>query len=123
MLKIPQGYQQVMPYLIVKDAAAFIDFMKRVFGAVEKYRAMRDEYTIAHAEVQAGDSTIMLADATAEYQPRPAGMFIYVKNADETYATALANGATSIMPPADQPYGRSCGIEDPFGNTWWPATA
>lgn len=122
-MKIPEGYQQIMPYLIINDATGFINFMKTVFGATEKYKAMRDENIIAHAELQLGDSTIMFADATGDFPPRPAGMFIYVENADETYATALANGAISIMPPADMDYGRSCGIQDPFGNTWWPITA
>ena len=122
-MKIPDGYQQVMPYLIIKDAGAFIDFMKVVFGATEKMKEMRDKNIIMHAEIRLGDSTIMVADATGDFSPRPAGMFVYVANADETYATALANGAVSIMPPADQPYGRSCGIQDPFGNTWWPTTA
>lgn len=122
-MRIPEGYQQVMPYLIVRDAQGFMTFMKSVFGATEKMNMMRDEHIIMHAEIQLGDSTIMFADATAQFEPRPAGMFVYVANADETYAKALAAGATSLMPPADQEYGRSCGVLDPFGNSWWPTTA
>ena len=53
---------------------------------------------------------------------QPAGMFVYVEDADETYHKALAEGAKSIMPPSDQEYGRSGGVIDPFGNTWWPTT-
>lgn len=98
-------------------------FMKSVFGATEKMNMMRDKHIIMHAEIQLGDSTIMFSDATAQFEPRPAGMFVYVENADETYAKALAAGATSLMPPADQEYGRSCGVLDPFGNSWWPTTA
>ncbi|MCW3124610.1 MAG: hypothetical protein JWO03_268 [Bacteroidetes bacterium] len=111
-----------MPYLIIKDAARFAEFMKTVFNAEEGYKAMRDETTVMHAEVSVGDSTIMFADATDDFGARPAGMFIYVPDADATYQKALNNGATSIMPPADQPYGRSCGIKDPFGNDWWPTS-
>lgn len=122
-MNIPEDYQQVMPYIIIKDATAFTAFIKEVFGATEKYKVMRNEHTIAHAELQIGDSMIMYADATDQFGPCTAGMFVYVANADETYTKALANGATSIMPPADMGYSRSCGIIDPFGNTWWPTTA
>lgn len=119
---IPAHYQTVMPYLIIKDAAKFLEFMKNVFGAEEGYKAMRDEHIIMHGEVTVGDSMIMFADATEQFLPRPAGMFIYVPDADTTYKKALDAGAKSIMSPADQPYGRSCGISDPFGNDWWPTS-
>ena len=83
---------------------------------------MRNENLIAHAEISICDSIIMLADATDAFKTMSAGMFIYVADADETYHKALAEGAKSIMPPSDQEYGRTCGISDPFGNTWWPTT-
>jgi PhnB protein len=118
-LSIPEGYQRIMPYLIINNAAAFQSFMQRVFSAKEKYKAMRDENTIMHAEVKVGDSVIMFADATDEFERNTAGMFIYVENVDETYNKALAEGSTSKMKPADMEYGRTCGITDPFGNVWW----
>lgn len=118
----PSGYQQVMPYLIVKDAAAFMQFMKDVFGAEEKMKMMRSEDVIQHAEITIGESVIMFADSTEQFGPRTGGFFIYVANADEAYNKALAAGATSIMPVSNQPYGRSGGIIDPFGNQWWPTT-
>jgi uncharacterized glyoxalase superfamily protein PhnB len=99
-----------------------MDFVKNVFKATEKMKAMREEGVVMHAEMQIGESTIMLADATEQFAPRPAGMFVYVNNADEAYAAALANGASPVMPPADMEYGRSCGVVDPFGNTWWPTS-
>ena len=117
--KIPSTHQTIMPYLIVLNAEQFIDFMKKVFDAKETSRHMRDENVIQHAELMIGNSTIMLADSTDPWQPRTAGMFIYVENADETYKKATDLGAVSIMPPSDQPYGRSCGVTDPFGNVWW----
>ena len=73
-----------MPYLIVRDAAKFLDFTSKVFGAVEKLKIMRDEKLIQHAEIRIGDSVIMFADATAEYQPRAAALFVYVEDADRT---------------------------------------
>jgi PhnB protein len=123
-LNIPQGYQRVMPYLILKDAAAFITFAQNVLDATEKMRTTREDgHTIMHAEVQIGESTIMLAEATADFAPQNAGLFVYVANCDAAYKNALNEGATSIMPPADQGYGRSCGVLDPFGNTWWITSA
>ena len=118
-MNIPEGYQTVMPYLIVKNAAKFSEFTQKVFGATEKNRHMRDEDIIMHAEVAIGGSVIMFADSTAQFNERTTGLFVYVEDADETYQKALDAGATSLMPPADQPYGRSSGVVDPFGNTWW----
>jgi uncharacterized glyoxalase superfamily protein PhnB len=119
IIDIPAGYQQVMPYLILKNAAGFLDFTSRVFDATERMKHMRDETVIMHAEIAIGESVIMFADATDAYSPRPAGMFVYVANADTTYAKALACGAVAVTPMSDQPYGRSGGVTDPFGNTWW----
>ncbi|WP_342647079.1 VOC family protein [Mucilaginibacter sp. CSA2-8R] len=118
-LNIPQGHQQVMPYLIVKNAAGFFHFMQAVFGATEKMKVMRDEYTIIHAEMELGSSIIMFTDATNEFPVQTAGLFIYVDDCDAVYLKALGLQAKSIMPPANQDYGRSAGISDPYGNTWW----
>ncbi|HZY39997.1 MAG TPA: VOC family protein [Mucilaginibacter sp.] len=118
-VKIPEGYQQIMPYLIVKNAASFFEFTQKVFGAAERYKAMRDETLIMHAEISIGGSVIMFADATEHYPERPAGMFIYVDDCDGVYKKAIENGAISVTEPGDQSYGRSAGVCDPFGNTWW----
>ena len=116
----PSDYQQVMPYLIIKNAAGFMKFMQDVFGAKEKSMHMRDEHVIMHGEITVGESVIMFADSTDAFPPRTGGFFIYVTDADAVYNKALAAGATAITPMADMPYGRSGGIIDPFGNTWWP---
>jgi PhnB protein len=118
-INILDGYNTIMPYLIVSNAAAFLTFVQTVFDAEERYKAMRDENLIAHAEVNINGSIIMFADATEQYNNRPASMFIYVDNCDERYNVALKNGAKTVSLPANQNYGRSCGVEDPFGNTWW----
>ena len=119
-MKIPEGYNTVMPYLIVTDAAAFKKFMESTFDAKEKMVVMRDNTDIImHGEVTVGQSTIMFAQVTEEFKQAHAGMFIWVENSDITYQKALDLGSTSIMPPANQDYGRSCGVKDPFGNTWW----
>jgi len=118
-LNIPDGYNQVMPYLILEGAAGFMEFTQKVFGAAEKFKTMRDENVIMHAEISIGQSVIMIADATEQYSRQNANLFIYVANCNDTYQNALNNGAVTLMPPADQSYGRSCGVTDPFGNTWW----
>ena len=118
-LKIPDNYHTVMPYLIIKDAAGFIAFTEKVFGAKQTYIAMRDENTIMHAEIMIGESTIMLADSTDKFKTQPAGLFVYVADADVTYNKAIEAGATKIDEISDQSYGRSGGVIDPFGNTWW----
>jgi PhnB protein len=118
-VNIPEGYPQLMPYLIVENAAAFIDFTQKVFDATEKFKTMRDEHTIMHAEISIGDSVIMMADATEQFTKQNAGLFIYVDACDTIFQKALDNGATTVMEPADQSYGRSGGVKDAFGNTWW----
>lgn len=118
----PAGYNTVMPYLIIPDAAAFINFVKSVFDAAELSRHMRDNDTIMHAEVKIGESVIMLGDATEQYPPCPAGMFVYVADADATFEKAVAAGASQAMPMSNQPYGRTGGVVDPHGNTWWITT-
>lgn len=119
---VPTGYNTVMPYIIVKDAEKFMAFMKEVFGATEKMSVPAENGGIMHAEVMIGESCIMFSNSTNQFPVQNAGLYIHVANADQTYADALKVGATSIMPPDDKDYGRSGGILDPFGNTWWVTT-
>jgi PhnB protein len=119
-LNIPEKHQAVMPYLILPGAAKFLDFTKKVFDAEETALYKRDkEEGIMHAEVMIGNSTIMFADSTEQWKPQTACLYVYVKNADEVYAKAIAEGAITVMEPADKDYGRTCGVNDPLGNTWW----
>ena len=119
-MKIPEGYQAVMPYLILNDAAGFIDFTEKVFDAKVLNRHLRDDgQTIMHAEINIDGSVIMFAQTTEQYSVQNANLFVYVDDADKTYQAALQNDATSVNEPADQPYGRSGGVKDPNGNTWW----
>ncbi|PST83203.1 VOC family protein [Pedobacter yulinensis] len=120
---IPEGHHQVLPYLILAEAGKFYHFMQQVFGATERSRVLReDENTVMHGELQVGDTVIMYANATADWPPQPAGLFIYVDDADAAFQRARDAGGESIMEPQDQSYGRSGGIRDPFGNTWWITT-
>ena len=118
-MKIPENYQTVMPYLILENAAEFITFTQKVFGAKETHKTMRDENTIMHSEIMIGGSTIMFADATEKFKVRNAGLFVYVEDAGQTFKSALKNGGSVVTELANQTYGLSGGIKDPFGNVWW----
>lgn len=119
-MNIPESHQVLMPYLLVKDAHRFIDFTASVFGAKNTFIRLRDDNkTIMHAEVQISGATIMFADSTEMYPVATANLFIYVEDADATFSKALAEGAEVVNALADQDYGRSGGVQDPFGNVWW----
>ena len=122
-MQLPVGYQTIMPYLLLNDTNGFLDFAVKVFQATVKESSTNPVGKIVHGEILIGGCCIMFGPAGNEFPPQSAGMFIYVENADSSYQIALNAGATSIMPPANQSYGRSCGVKDPFGNTWWITTA
>lgn len=120
-MKITNGHQGVMPYLILENAPAFIDFTTAVFDAKLIYKGYRDggNEKIEHAEVQINSCNIMFADVTEDFGVANANLFVYVDDADETFEKALSNGATIVNNLAEQDYGRSGGIQDPLGNVWW----
>lgn len=120
-LKIPNGHQAVIPYLMLDGAARFKEFTTKVFdGTISTTHYQEDApEMIKHSEVSISGSVIMFCDARPEWPAQPANLFVYVENTDASYEKALQAGGTSIMPPADQEYGRSCGVSDPCGNTWW----
>jgi len=117
-MNIPKGHQAVMPYLMMDDAAKFIDFIKTVFNAEMPHESTRDGI-IGHCEAQIGGSTIMFSNSREQWKAATANMYVYVDDADATYKKALDAGATNVMEMADQDYGRSGGFIDPYGNVWW----
>jgi uncharacterized glyoxalase superfamily protein PhnB len=120
---IPEGYHSVTPYLVVQGVDRLIDFLEQAFGAEERYRHQRPDGTTGHAEVQIGDSIVMMGEASAQWKAMPAALYLYVNHVDVTYRQALQAGAKSLMEPTDMFYGdRSGGVIDPFGNSWWIAT-
>ena len=128
--KIPDGYHSVTPYLVLDNAKAAIDFYTRAFGAKELFRMPRGEH-IGHAELQIGNSRIMLADENPQsdaysakhYKGSPISLMIYVEDADAFTQKAVAAGATIIRPVQTQFYGDRSGVLlDPHGYTWTIAT-
>lgn len=111
-----------MPYLIIQGTDDFKRFMETVFGAQEQLLVPGEHGGIMHGELRiGGDTVIMFAEASDQFPVMNAGMYIHVEDADAIYRKALQAGATTVpgQEPADKEYGRTCGITDPFGNTWW----
>ena len=124
---IPAGYHNVTPYLMVRNAAAAIEFYKKAFNAEELMRFPGPGGKIMHAEVKIGDSPVMLADEMPDggyVGPKTLGgaavsMLLYVEDVDARVAQAVAAGATLKRPVEDQFYGDRVGtIVDPFGHVW-----
>jgi len=130
---IPQGYNSITPYLIVKGAAQAIDYYKKVFGATEVFRMDAPDGKVGHAELKIGDSHIMLADenpnmgqghaSAATIGASPVSLYLYLPDVDRVVDRAVAAGAKILKPVQDQFYGDRTGfIQDPFGHLWGIAT-
>ena len=128
---VPDGYHTVSPYLAVEDAATAIDYYKKAFGATERVRMEAPDGKIGHAELEIGDSIVMLADPFPQASTKPphelggtsAGVFLYVEDVDRVVKRAVEAGATVTMEVADQFWGDRFGtVTDPFGHVWSVAT-
>jgi uncharacterized glyoxalase superfamily protein PhnB len=134
---VPARYGTATPHIIVSPCGQALEFYKKAFGAKVLEPLVGPGGVIMHAEMKIGDSFIMLADEMPpmpgiEAMPRKAprsagattgGVMLYVKNADSTYAAAVAAGGKGVLPPADTFWGdRYCQVQDPFGHVWAIAT-
>jgi PhnB protein len=124
---IPDGYPQLSPYLAIDGASEAIDFYSKVLGARERMRMPNPDGGVGHAELELGDSLIMIADASEEMGFRspksiggtPVTLSLYVEDVDGVFERALAQGATEVRAIENQFYGdRSGQFEDPFGHRW-----
>jgi PhnB protein len=124
---VPEGYQTVTPYLAVDDASAAIEFYQRAFGAKERTRMSGPGDSVMHAELEIGDSLVMLADPFPQASTTPpkqlggtsASIMLYVEDTDSLYKQAVDAGATSLMEPDDMFWGdRMSSVQDPFGHSW-----
>jgi PhnB protein len=128
---IPEGYHTVTPYLAVDDAAEAIEYYKEAFGAKERVRMDAPGGKIGHAELEIGDSLVMLSDALPQFSTRPpkelggtsVSVLMYVEDVDAVVKQAVDAGATVTMEVADQFWGDRFGsVQDPFGHLWSIAT-
>jgi PhnB protein len=128
---IPEGYHSLNPYLAVDDAASAIDYYKQAFGAKEKVIMSGPDGKIGHAELEIGDSIVMLADpnpqsatkSPSELGGSTGGLMLYTEDVDATVQKAVEKGATIVMQVEDMFWGDRFGtITDPFGHIWYVAT-
>jgi PhnB protein len=113
----PDGWPTVIPRIFTEDVAGVAGFLQFVFGAQGQVRANTP------SEMTIGDSVIMVSDGGGVRAARPAFLYVYVENADETYGRAIEAGALTIEKPADMPYGdRRAMVQDSWGNVWQIAT-
>jgi PhnB protein len=128
---IPEGYPQVTPYLCVDGARDAIEFYTKVLGANERMRMPAPDNKVGHAELELGESLIMLSDEFPEMGVRspkavggtPVTISLYVHDVDSIFEAALEAGATELRPVENQFYGDRTGqFEDPFGHRWSVAT-
>ncbi len=118
---IPDGYHAVTPYLVVSGVSKVVDFLQNAFDAKMVGEPMKGpDGAIRHAEVQIGDSKLMLGEACEKNAPMPSMFYLYVEDCDKAYEKAIKAGGKSVREPETQFYGdRSGGVEDSAGNQWW----
>jgi PhnB protein len=120
---VPEGYYTVTPWIISRDTAKLLDFVKEAFGAKEIARVFNEDGTIGHAEFRIGDSVVMAFDAKDEWPDTPGFLRLYVEDGDAVHRRALEAGATSVTEMTDLFFGDRVGrVRDPQGNIWWIQT-
>jgi PhnB protein len=128
---VPEGYHTITPYLAVENASEAIDFYKRALGAKERVRMPGPGGSVMHAELEIGDSVVMLSDPFPQASTKPpkelggtsVSIMVYVDNIDSLYKQSIDAGATSLMEPDDMFWGDRFGsVQDPFGHSWTIAT-
>ena len=128
---IPDGHHTVTPYLALKNGVKAVEFYKKAFGATELSKLITPDGRLGHAEIQLGDSIIMMSDEFPEFGGKapdtlggtPVNIHLYVEDVDSFFKKAVAAGAKERKAVKDQFYGdRSGQLEDPFGHLWWVAT-
>jgi PhnB protein len=117
---VPEGYRTLSPYLLAEDAEGLLSFLSTVFG-IEVRRRMVGEAGGLHAELELGDSVLMVGEGGGS--TFPAMLHVYVDDADAIYERALAEGATTAAEPHDTSFGdHRAAFDDRWGNQWWVAT-
>jgi PhnB protein len=120
---IPPGFGTLFPYLIARNAPLYLHFLERSFDARVLGRTTAPDGRILNARVRIGTTCFMVGEAPENAAPANAGFYLFVEDADLTFAHAVEAGGTPLMAPQDMPYGdRQGGVIDPAGYTWWVST-
>lgn len=116
----PAGYTSVAPWVVTDDTGAFLDFVAEAFGGEELGRVPTEDGRIGHGEIRVGDTVVLAFDRNEDWPPLPSLLRVFVPDADEACARALAAGGVLVTPMDDNAFGqRGCRVKDPFGNIWW----
>ena len=119
---IPEGFHTITPYLTVRGAGELLDFVKRAFNAKET-ECLAPDGTVKHAQVQIGDSMLMMGECPPDWEPMLTSLYLYVDDVDAWFKRAVDAGGEVFEKPTDQFYGdRHGAVKDPCGNLWYIAT-
>ncbi len=117
------GYNAIVPYLVVSDAAARIAFCQKVAGMQLIEREDNEDGSVMHSVLRLDDSIVEISDEREGMTVRTGMLHVYVDDLDVRYEAAIAAGASALMPPTEMPYGeRTCGFNDRWGVQWWLAS-
>lgn len=124
---IRQGFHSITPFIVVKDADQFLEFVEKAFDGETtfnlKHESGQYKGQVMHATTKIGDSCIMVTEAMENYPSNNAMLYLYVDDVDKQYAQALEAGAEAVREPLTEFYGdRSGCVKDKWGNQWWIAT-
>lgn len=120
---IPEGYQQAIPYLVVSDATAQLEFLVNVFDGKKLDVMTGPDGSVVHGEVKIGDSVIMIGQAMKDQPTRSTMIYLYMEDCDKYFNRAKEAGAKVISELEDQFYGdRHGAVEDSNGNHWYIVT-
>jgi len=126
---VPAGYNMVNPYLTVGDVPVLVEFLQQAFGGVVTRQISQPDGRIEHAEVQVGDSLLMIGPPRVESlmrshdAHRPGTFYVFAADVDAVYTRAMTCGASAWQAPASTFYGdRVAAVTDTNGNVWWIAT-
>jgi len=129
---VPDGFNTVSAYLVVKNAVEALEFYQKAFGAEAGARMPGpDGESTMHAEMRIGNSTVMLTDENPQWEMKspatvggsPASLHVYVDDADKAFNRAVEAGCTVAAPIMDAFWGDRYGkVKDPFGYQWGIAT-
>jgi uncharacterized glyoxalase superfamily protein PhnB len=120
---VPEGMHTITPFMVVDGANELLRFIEQSFEGKMAAIMKGNDGKVMHADIQVGDSHIMVSDATEKYAADTSRLYLYVDDVDATYKKAMKAGGTSLREPTDEFYGdRSSGVKDKWGNEWWIAT-
>ena len=126
---IPEGYTTVTPSITLRDGTKAIEFYKKALGAQERAIARGPDGKIMHAEIQIGNSIVMLNEEVMGSRSAetiggsPVSFYLYVEDVDSAFQRAIGAGGKSTMPVSDMFWGDRMGnFTDPFGLNWTLAT-